>query len=124
MAFPFSFGFVPSTRGGDGDPLDVLMVFEEILFPGCLVPARLIGGLKASQSEDGKMKRNDRLFAVPVLPQEYGTPRSVHDLDKRLLCEIEEFFASYQRLMGKKFKVLGILDPKEAEKLVRESGEK
>jgi len=124
MAFPFSFGFIPSTRGGDGDPLDVLMVFEEILFPGCLVPARLIGGLKTSQSEDGKMKRNDRLFAVPVLPQEYGSPRSVRDLDKRLLCEIEEFFVSYQRLRGKKFKVLGILGPKEAEKLVRESGQK
>lgn len=121
MAFPFSFGFIPSTRGGDGDPLDVLMVFEEFLFPGCVVAARLIGGFKAKQSEEGKMKRNDRLLAVPVLPQEYSPPRSVRDLDKRLLSEIEEFFGTYQRLMGKKFKVLGVLGPREAEKLVRES---
>src|SRR5690242_6477172 len=65
MAFPFSFGFVPSTRGGDGDPLDVLLVFDEPLFPGLLVAARLIGAIRARQSEDGKMKRNDRLLAVP-----------------------------------------------------------
>lgn len=121
MAFPFSFGFIPSTRGGDGDPLDVLVVFDELLFPGCVVPARLIGGLKAQQSEEGKMKRNDRLFAVPVLPQEYGSPRSIRDLDKQLLSEIQEFFATYQRIMGKKFKVLGVLGAREAEKLVRHS---
>jgi inorganic pyrophosphatase len=121
MAFPFSFGFIPSTRGGDGDPLDVLMFCEELLFPGCLVPARLIGGLKAQQTAQQKMVRNDRLFAVPVLPQEYGAPRSVRDLDKRLLSEIEEFFAAYQRLRGKKFKVLGQLGAIEAKELVKQS---
>jgi inorganic pyrophosphatase len=124
LAFPFSFGFIPSTRGGDGDPLDVLMIFDEWLFPGCVVPARLIGGLKARQSEEGKMKRNDRLFAVPVLPQEYSPPRSLRDMDKRLVSEIQEFFGNYQRLMGKKFEVLGLLSPKEAEKLVKQSREK
>jgi inorganic pyrophosphatase len=124
LAFPFSFGFIPSTRGGDGDPLDVLLVFDELLFPGCVVPARVIGGLKAQQSEKGKMKRNDRLFAVPVLPQEYSPPRSIKDLDKHLLFEIEEFFGTYQRLMGKQFKVLGVLGPREAAKLVRQSAEK
>jgi inorganic pyrophosphatase len=124
MAFPFSFGFIPSTRGGDGDPLDVMIVCEEMLFPGCLVPARLIGGLKAQQSDEGKMTRNDRLLAVPVLPQEYGAPRSVRDLDQRLFSEVEEFFASYQRLRGKKFKVLGVLGPKEAKALVQKSQEK
>jgi inorganic pyrophosphatase len=118
MAFPFNFGFIPSTRGGDGDPLDVLMVFDEILFPGCLVPSRLIGGLKATQFEEGKMKRNDRLLAVPVLPREYDAPRSIRDLNKNLLTDIREFFASYQRLMGKEFKVLGVLGAKEAKKLV------
>jgi inorganic pyrophosphatase len=121
MVFPFNFGFVPSTRGGDGDPLDVLIVFDEPLFPGCLTAARLIGALKAQQSEEGRMKRNDRLLTVPVLPIEYSPPRSIRDLDKRLLGEIQEFFVSYQRLMGKKFKVLGVLGPAEAEKLLRQA---
>jgi inorganic pyrophosphatase len=121
MAFPFSFGFIPSTCGGDGDPLDVMMVLEEKLFPGCLVSARLIGGLKARQSAEGKMKRNDRLLAVPVMPQEYSPPRSIRDLDKHLLSEIEEFFITYQRLMGKKVKMMGVLGPREAKTLVQKS---
>jgi len=68
MAFPYSFGFIPSTRAGDGDPVDVMMNYDEPLFPGILVPSRLIGGLKARQSDGGKMKQNDRLFTVPILP--------------------------------------------------------
>ncbi|GAC1446370.1 MAG: hypothetical protein NVSMB56_04410 [Pyrinomonadaceae bacterium] len=38
--FPFDFGFVPSTLGEDGDPLDVLVLMDEPAFPGCLVKAR------------------------------------------------------------------------------------
>src|SRR5579864_6077458 len=49
MAFPFDFGFIPSTLAADGDPLDVLIVTEEELFPGCLVQARLLGALKCQQ---------------------------------------------------------------------------
>src|SRR4051794_20384193 len=47
--FPFDFGFVPSTRGGDGDPIDVLILMDEAAFTGCIVPARLIGVLEAEQ---------------------------------------------------------------------------
>jgi inorganic pyrophosphatase len=64
--FPFDFGFVPSTTGGDGDPLDVLVLMDEAAFAGCLVEARLIGVIEAKQTErDGKTTRNDRLVAVP-----------------------------------------------------------
>src|SRR5215210_6607135 len=62
--FPFDFGFVPATRGGDGDPLDVLVLMDEPAFVGCLVPARLIGVIEAEQTEEGKTTRNDRLIAV------------------------------------------------------------
>src|SRR5215212_7046061 len=47
LAFPFDFGFFPSTQGEDGDPLDVLLLGEEALFPGCLVTVRLVGVLQA-----------------------------------------------------------------------------
>jgi inorganic pyrophosphatase len=117
MVFPFSFGFIPSTRGGDGDPLDVLMLFDAPLYPGCLVTSRIIGGWKAK----GKEKRNDRLLAVPVLPRDYGTPKSIHDLTSELLNDIQEFFTSYQRLMGKEFKILSMLGPREATKLIQTS---
>jgi inorganic pyrophosphatase len=35
MAFPYDFGFVPSTIADDGDPLDVLVLMDEPAFPGC-----------------------------------------------------------------------------------------
>src|SRR3954471_247761 len=64
-SFPFDFGFVPSTKGGDGDPLDVLVLMDEPAFAGCLVPARLVGVITAHQTErDGTVEDNHRLIAV------------------------------------------------------------
>jgi inorganic pyrophosphatase len=62
--FPFDFGYIPSTVGGDGDPLDILILMDEPAFPGCLVPAKLIGVIEANQTEDGQTTRNDRLIGV------------------------------------------------------------
>src|SRR5919199_5701638 len=58
--FPYDFGYVPSTLGEDGDPIDVLVLMDEPAFVGCLVPSRLIGGFCAEQTESGKTERNDR----------------------------------------------------------------
>src|ERR1043166_4601889 len=61
-AFPYDFGFIPSTRAEDGDPLDVLLLGEEAPFPGCLVTVRLVGVIQAEQTDHGKTFRNDRLI--------------------------------------------------------------
>src|SRR5687767_782444 len=49
--FPFDFGFIPSTCGDDGDPLDVLLLMDEPAFAGCVVEARLLGAMEASQTK-------------------------------------------------------------------------
>ena len=54
MVFPFNFGFIPCTRGADGDPLDIIIVHDEPMFPGCQIMARLLGVVKAEQTEKGK----------------------------------------------------------------------
>src|SRR5438270_8372921 len=64
MMFPYDFGFVPSTKAGDGDPLDVLVLTDEPLFPGCLVECKLIGAIESEQEEEGETNRSDRLVAV------------------------------------------------------------
>src|SRR5262245_43048840 len=65
MMFPYDFGFVPSTRGEDGDPVDVLVLTDEPTFPGCLLECRLVGVLEAEQEErNQKKKKNPRLIAV------------------------------------------------------------
>ena len=47
MSFPFDFGFIPSTAGDDGDPLDVLVLMDEPVPIGTVVPSRLIGVIEA-----------------------------------------------------------------------------
>jgi inorganic pyrophosphatase len=48
--FPFDFGYVPATKGEDGDPLDVLLLMDEPVFVGCLVAARLVGVIEVEQT--------------------------------------------------------------------------
>jgi inorganic pyrophosphatase len=51
MSFPFDFGFVPSTLGDDGDPLDVLLLLDASTPVGCILSARLLGIIKARQGK-------------------------------------------------------------------------
>lgn len=119
--FPYDFGFIPNSRGGDGDPLDVLVVMDEPAFVGCLVACRLLGVIEAKQTEKGKTERNDRLIAVSANSRTHEQLKSLADLDPVLLHEIEHFFVSYNQVKGKKFKPLRRLGPAKAKTLVRRS---
>lgn len=120
QSFPFDFGYLPSTKGEDGDPLDVLLLMDEPAFVGCLIPGRLIGVIEAEQTErDGKTERNDRLIAVADKSHTHQDVKSLDDLNETLLDEIEHFFVSYNEIRGKQFKPLGRFGPDRAEALVR-----
>lgn len=118
--FPFDFGYVPSTLGGDGDPLDVLLLMDEPAFVGCLLTARLIGVIEANQTEEGETTRNDRLIAVAANSRTHKQVRSIGDLNEVLVDEIEHFFVSYNEIKGKLFEPLGRFDPGRARALVEE----
>jgi inorganic pyrophosphatase len=106
--FPYDFGFIPSTVGGDGDPLDLLVLMDESTFTGCFLKVRLIGVIEAEQTErDGETTRNDRLIAVSSTSHEYAKVDSITDLNENLVSEIERFFVSYNSAKGKIFKPLG-----------------
>src|SRR5690348_2330733 len=64
MVFPYDFGFIPGTHAEGGDALDVLLLSDEPMFPGCEVECRLLGVIEAKQKEQGKESRNDRIVAV------------------------------------------------------------
>lgn len=119
-SFPLDFGFVPSTLGQDGDPLDVLVFMDEPAHVGCLVQARLIGVLEAKQTEDGHSERNDRLVAVALASHDHQELNSLRQLSPHLIKEIEHFFVSYNQVKGKKFKILGCYGPARAQKLVKQ----
>lgn len=120
-SFPFDFGFIPNTLGGDGDPLDVLVLMDEPAFVGCLIPSRLIGVIEAEQTEkDGKPERNDRLIAVAANSRVHQSIKSINDLNETLVGEIEHFFISYNEAKGKQFKPLGRFAATKAKKIVEE----
>jgi inorganic pyrophosphatase len=117
--FPFDFGFIPSTLGGDGDPLDVLLLMDEPAFPGCLVEARLVAVIEAMQTgRDGETTRNDRLIAVASDSRTHKSVRTLADINEVLMDEVEHFFISYNQIKGKEFAPLGRHGPIKAAKLV------
>jgi inorganic pyrophosphatase len=120
-SFPYDFGFIPSTVGGDGDPLDVLLLMDEPVFTGCLVAARLLGAIAARQTErDGATMRNDRLIAVAAKSSTHRNVKSLARLNTNLVEEIEYFFISYNQFKGKEFKPIARYGPQRALKVVKE----
>jgi inorganic pyrophosphatase len=102
--FPFDYGFVPSTRAADGDPLDALVLLDSPTFPGCLVRARLLGVVEGRQTgRSGRTVDNPRLIAVATKSTEFDGVTTLRDLPTALVDEIVHFFVSYNAGSGKKF---------------------
>jgi inorganic pyrophosphatase len=118
MAFPYDFGFVPSTLADDGDPVDVLVLMDEPAFPGCLVKCRPIGIIEGEQGKKKKWERNDRIVAVEQDNHSYAHVQHVNDLGKEFVEELEEFFVNYHELSGKKYRILDVRGPREARRRV------
>jgi inorganic pyrophosphatase len=120
LAFPHDFGFLPSTRGEDGDPLDVLLFLDAAVPPGCVATARLIGVLEVEQKEKRKpWQRNDRFVAVATQARSHQRLKHIDDLRPDLLPEIESFFTHYAGLNGKELRVVRRSGPGRARKLVK-----
>jgi inorganic pyrophosphatase len=101
--YPADYGFVVDTLGEDGDPLDVLVLVQEPTFPGCLVPARSVGGLDMHDEKGSDFK----VLAVPLGDPRYAHVVTLADLGTHWPREIETFFATYKLLEEKTTEVLG-----------------
>ena len=119
MMFPFDFGFIPSTLGEDGDPVDILVLMDAPAHVGCLMDVRIIGIIVAKQGKDGKTETNNRLLGVAVHSYDHAGLNSIDDVSKALLSQLEEFFISYNKQRGKKFKVIDTGGPKKAIQFVK-----
>ena len=120
MAFPYDFGFIPSTLAEDGDPVDVLVLMDEPAFPGCLLKCRLIGIIEGEQFDKKNTRRNDRIVAVEQANHSYAFVRHLDDLGKKFVNELEEFFVNYHELTGKQFRVLDVRGPGEARRRIKD----
>ncbi len=120
LAFPIDFGFIPSTLGEDGDPLDVMVLMDEPAHVGCLLDVRIIGAIEAAQTTDGKTNANDRLLAVALHSYAHENVASIEDVNDSLLEQLETFFVVYNRQRGRKFEVKGRVGPERALQLIQD----
>jgi inorganic pyrophosphatase len=101
--YPTDYGFVVDTLAEDGDPLDVLVLVEEPTFPGCLIPARPLGGLDMDDEAGSDFK----VLAVPTGDPRFDHVRGLDDVGGHWLREIETFFSTYKLLEPKQTEVRG-----------------
>ena len=119
MAFPYDFGFVPSTVAEDGDPVDVLILMDEPAFVGCLMECRMVGIIEGEQGKKKKQLRNDRIVAIAEQNYSFADIRHVNDLGKKFVEELEQFFVNYHSLDKDKYRILGAKGPSTAKQKVR-----
>ncbi|MFB8788109.1 MAG: inorganic diphosphatase [Potamolinea sp.] len=103
VQYPYDYGFVPNTLADDGDPLDGMVLMDQPTFPGCVIAARPIGMLEMIDGGD----RDEKILCVPDKDPRYANVKSLDDIAKHRLDEIEEFFKTYKNLEKKVTEILG-----------------
>jgi inorganic pyrophosphatase len=119
LTYPHDWGFVPSTKAEDGDPLDIMVIHDAATFPGLVLTCRLIGILQIEQKHKSKKERNDRLFAVPRRSHSERALHDVHDLSKPIQEELEKFFIATDELEDKNLQIIGWKGPTAALKAIK-----
>lgn len=94
--FPTDYGFIPDTKGADGDPLDVLVAVSEPTFTGCGVLARPVAVLWLRDEGD----REPKVVCVPLSDPNWESVTDLEELPEQLRDEIAHFFVSYKRREG------------------------
>lgn len=115
--YPANYGFIPQTLADDGDPLDVLVLGAEPVYPLTLVKARAIG-LMVMKDQD---ELDHKIIAVHVNDPEYSSYRDVHQLPPHRLAVLKRFFEDYKILEKKAVIVDEILSAVEALPVITEA---
>lgn len=120
MSYPYDWGFIPSTLGEDGDPLDGLVIHQAATAPGVVIKCRLLGALRVNQKDqEGEAIRNDRFIFCPHKEDAEDEPATAEQVPEHLRREIEQFFRSSVLGTGKTIKFKGWLGADRALKAIR-----
>jgi inorganic pyrophosphatase len=118
--FPGDYGFVTQTIAEDGEPLDILVLGDTPVFPGCVYNARPVGLFM--MLDQGICDEKILAFA-PANPR-FREIRSYNQVDKQILLEVEHFFSVYKNLEDKSTEVIGWKDREAAFEVIRSSHER
>jgi inorganic pyrophosphatase len=101
FAYPFNYGYITHTLGGDGDPLDAVVICDRSLLPTCTIKCKIIGAL-ITNDEKGK---DEKIILVPddKIDPYNKKINNITDLDDHTLDEIKYFFTHYKDLEQGKF---------------------
>jgi inorganic pyrophosphatase len=116
--YEFNYGFIPDTLSQDGDPLDVILIMDDELIPGCYIKCKFIGILE-TEDEDG----NDPKIIMSPCDKVDPISREINDLkdlNSIKLERIKYFFTHYKDLENKKVKIGEFKDRLEAIKIFNE----
>jgi inorganic pyrophosphatase len=96
VAYPANYGSIPSSLGGDGDPLDALVLSREPIAPGVLIKVRAIGVLDMIDGGE----TDDKIVAVPAsdIDPSFDGITGMDDLPEMERNRIEGFFRVYKQL--------------------------
>jgi inorganic pyrophosphatase len=108
--YPADYGFIPRTYCDDGDPLDVMVLAQEPVYPLTLVEARAIGVMRM-RDEKGI---DDKVVAVSVHDPAYSDYSDKDQLPSHVLRQVRRFFQDYKVLENKQVVVADLLGPAEA----------
>lgn len=112
--FPNDYGFIPQTTAEDGDPLDVMVIITEPLFPGCIVYVRPIGVLDM----DDEKGKDWKIIAIVNKDPEGEFILDINDLKQHQKHEIERFFRVYKQLENKIVTVKGWMNKDAAYRII------
>jgi len=118
FVYPVDYGYFDKTLGGDGDPLDALVLLEFPVFPGVVVNVRAVGVLP--MEDDGGM--DEKILCVPAKDKRWEHIQDINDVSEQTKNEIAHFFEHYKDLEPGKWVKLGEWANKaEAERLIAEA---
>ncbi len=113
--YPANYGFIPRTLADDGDPLDVLVLCNEIIYPMTLVSCMPIGVIK--MVDGGEL--DEKIIAVPTNDPNYKHYYDIKELPKHIFEEMMHFFEVYKMLEHKTTTVKEICHKYEAIEIIR-----
>jgi inorganic pyrophosphatase len=93
--YPANYGFIPQTFAEDDDPLDVLVLCQEAVYPLTLVRARAIGLMTMVDSG----KKDHKILAVAMDDPEFNSFREASELPMHRLIMLRRFFQDYKLLV-------------------------
>ncbi len=115
--YPANYGFIPKSYADDFDPLDVLVVCSQTLYPLTLVKCYPIGVI--TMIDNGR--NDEKIIAIPFDDPNYNTYTDISQLPKHIFDEMKHFFSVYKSLENKDTAVDEVQDAEAAKEIIKAS---